>query len=352
TIDNISLFKKLYLYSDQFKFIWNQVQNAIKINGITNQAQMDANLNNIKSTVFDNINVKDNNGIRITANMINSMFFSNGTMTINLFANNYYIFYSNSWTSNTSPVVTANVSGLTLTLNNLAFKSTSLEPSPENWFIWNGNKIMGLSGLGQEQSYFVLPSRTNSISSGTFYNNKNVRYVDMSLTSITSIDNGESYPNDSYWTGLFARSSIETVIFPRNATSLGSLTFAWCTSIKSITWPTNSNWTIPNNFFFSASIYTTINIPSNQTYIEMGSFEYSRFYSQTVLTIPTNIIQIVSRTFRGISINTISILGTNVSISSDAFDTTSSLKKIIVKNSTMRQRVIDAGANASIVEIQ
>lgn len=70
-------------------------------------------------------------------------------------------------------------------------------PSPENWFTWNNTEITGLSSEGIVQKEIVLPNKTTSIAIDAFKDKSILENIDMSLTEITYLPDGDAN------TGLF-----------------------------------------------------------------------------------------------------------------------------------------------------
>ncbi|MDE6289855.1 MAG: leucine-rich repeat domain-containing protein, partial [Ureaplasma sp.] len=235
-----------------------------------------SNLNNLQSTVENYISQSANqftttefsaqlnsdafkkviaDAISTTQESIGSISYSGTTLTIapNSSTNSKVKFSS---TQSSSILVSGQ---LKLNSNNL---KTHLE-SPEDWFTWNDTQITGLSTDGQTQKRIVLPSKTTSISNNAFYNNKTLISVDMSLTSITQIPNGNSS------TGISTFSFCSNIFFislPPTLIRIGNYTFYNCNSLTSITIPSLVT-SIGSYSFYNCSSLAYITTPESVTSI-------------------------------------------------------------------------------------
>ncbi|MDE6289648.1 MAG: leucine-rich repeat domain-containing protein, partial [Ureaplasma sp.] len=200
-------------------------------------------------------------------------------------------------------------------LNNIELSAvTTPQESPENWFTWDnsGTQITGLSDIGLNQKRIVLPSKATSIANNTFYNNKTLVSVDMSLTKITSIFNGVSNG-----VGTFRGSyNIISITLPPSLTLIGYGAFYSCRSLTSINIP-DSVTSIGDYAFRDCSSLTSINIPDGVTSI--GAYTFYNCSSLTSITIPDSVTLIRSYTFNGCSSltsitmpNSVTSIGTRV----------------------------------------
>ncbi|MDE6289471.1 MAG: leucine-rich repeat domain-containing protein, partial [Ureaplasma sp.] len=119
--------------------------------------------------------------------------------------------------------IQVNVNSIVMSNFNFYVKP-SVQESPENWFIWNGNQILGLSKLGALQKNIVLPSKATSITSNAFYNNKTLEFVDMSLLNIEQLPNNQSL-NVSLFTNCV---NLINVILPNNFKVINRAMFLNC----------------------------------------------------------------------------------------------------------------------------
>ena len=116
---------------------------------------------------MSNIQTTDNQNL---GNFISSVTYSNNAFTIPLNSN---------YKMNVKSLTNIQVNANSIVMSNFNFYVIPVGPqeSPENWFTWdsNGTQITGLTTLGKQQSEFVLPSKTTSLSNNVFQNNKIIK---------------------------------------------------------------------------------------------------------------------------------------------------------------------------------
>ncbi|MDE6289851.1 MAG: leucine-rich repeat protein, partial [Ureaplasma sp.] len=216
---------------------------------------------------------------------------------------------------------------VTVSGNTITFSGFNWAKYPsESYFTWNGNQITGLTTLGTQQTNIVLPPRATSINNIVFMNNKTIRSVDMSLTTIRSIPNGASSG-----VGLFYNATnLVSVSLPSSLTSIGDNTFSECTSLTSITLP-DSLGIIGNQVFFNCKSLTSINLPNS-----IYSIGYQTFYSCSFrsVTLPNSLTKISSDLLWNCkSLISVDIPNSVTSIGNHSFYDCPSLTSITMSNS-------------------
>ncbi|MDE5599892.1 MAG: leucine-rich repeat domain-containing protein, partial [Ureaplasma sp.] len=210
--------------------------------------------------------------------------------------------------------------------NSIVMSNFTFYISPQdNWFTWDGNKITGLTDLGKQQSYIVLPAKTTDIANDVFANNYLVTYVDMSLTQIRRIPDGVASR-----TSLFYKSSLKQIILPPLLEYIGAWTFA------------NSNLRLISTPKKTISIgdyafYDTHNVNINQDFINKvsvignGVFEQVEF-SDLSLDL-SNVSSIGHSVFSGSWIKSVILPNTMTSIPNNLFYNTKYLQSVSIPNS-------------------
>ncbi|MDE5599497.1 MAG: leucine-rich repeat domain-containing protein, partial [Ureaplasma sp.] len=200
--------------------------------------------------------------------------------------------------------------------------------SSENWFIWKGTEITGLSSLGLKQERIVLPSKTTSITNNVFENNKTIFSVDMSLTNIEILTSANNVFNGGVFRGC---SNLVSIFLPQSLKIIGISAFYGCSSLTSITLPDSIN-IIASCAFLGCSSLTSIIIPDSVTGIRNIAFKDCT--SLTSITIPKGVTEIDYDTFSGCtSLTSITIPKGVTKIRNNAFLGCTSLTSITIPDS-------------------
>ena len=203
-------------------------------------------------------------------------------------------------------------------------ESSSNKPiaSPSTYFIWEENKITELSDLGKQQTSLVLPEKTKFISNNVFANNETLESVDMSLTSITTIPNGDAN------TGLFyGCKNLKSVILPSNLETLGYSTFRQCENLMSINLPIKLK-NISDRLFYNCTKLNAVYISS--TNLEsVGEYAFYNCNSLSFISLPDTVTSIGQEAFNGCKkLNSITLPDSIKNIGIGAFTDCSNLSKI------------------------
>ena len=253
---------------------------------------------------------------------------------------------------NCSKLTTVNMPSVLETIGEGAFQTctslTSIDLSGSVLTTIGNNAFNGCSSL----TSVAFPSTLTSWGMGAF-SGCALSSVDLSSTNVTEITSGfgTSLSSISLPDGLatigesvFARTALTEIVFPDSLTFIGKDAFAYCTSLASVTWPENDDFTTVNGFkgctsltdsdflqipssvtaigeeAFAECAFTTITIPSNITTIGVSAF--STCESMTSLTIESGLQTIGSEAFigcNGLTGKTIDIPATVNSIEWGAF---------------------------------
>lgn len=126
----------------------------------------------------------------------------------------------------------------------------------------------------------------------------NLTYMDLSSTAVTEIA-GATFPSSlaavslpdgliAIGEGAFYRTALEEIRFPDTLTAIGKDAFGYCTSLASVTWPNNPNFTTVNGFKGCTALPDTFVslLPSSVTTIGEEAFYECAF---TEAVIPANV---------------------------------------------------------------
>jgi len=123
---------------------------------------------------------------------------------------------------------------------------------------------------------------------------------------------------------------VTNLIFPGEATSVGTAVFAGCNSLVSITIP-ESVTSIGSYAFWDCASLTDINLPDTVTYI--GEFAFANCHSMTEFQIPHNVSVISRGTFWCCDkLSAIVIPDAVARIESNAFTTCIAMKEVVLGN--------------------
>jgi hypothetical protein len=215
------------------------------------------------------------------------------------------------------------------TINNYTFNSCSLLRSitiPQ-YVTRIGTYAFASSGL----TSISIPSSVSTIDTNAFQNCSGLTLVTLPTNlSFTTINNYTfnscslirtiSIPSTVTRLGTyaFASSGLTSISIPSSVSTIDTNAFQGCTSLTSITLPTNSGFTsINNDTFNSCSSLRTVSIPSTVTSLGTNAFANSGL---TSLTIPSNITSIGSGAFNYCySLRTMAIPSTVISLGTNAF---------------------------------
>ncbi|MDE6289555.1 MAG: leucine-rich repeat domain-containing protein, partial [Ureaplasma sp.] len=237
--------------------------NQVTVDNVNNHI---ANINNLVSSV------KTTNNQNL-GNFVGSVTYSNNAFTIPLNSN---------CKMNVRSLSNIQINVDSIVMNNFIFYTKpSVQESPEDWFTWNGSQITGLTSLGKKNSVFVLPSKTESISSSLFDGNWTVSSIDMSLTKIKYIQDG--FVNTGGYPVSFCSDAknLNYIALPPHLIVIGSYAFYGCNSLLSITIP-NSVTTIGTCAFRNCFNLKSITMSSSVVSIANNTFNVS---STCVMTI-------------------------------------------------------------------
>ncbi|MDE5599489.1 MAG: leucine-rich repeat domain-containing protein, partial [Ureaplasma sp.] len=319
-IKNLNYFNLISISDTNLNSLRSSIQDYITNNQVTvdNVNNHITNINNLVSSA----KTTDNQNL---GNFVGLVTYSNNAFTIPLNSN---------CKMNVKSLSNIQVNVNSIVMSNFNFHVVPVGPqeSPEDWFTWNGNQIIGLTNLGKQQKEIVLPSKATSITNNVFDKNKIIESVDMSLTSITSIPDGSSSGNNGNGLGLFCTAiNLISISLPPSLTSIGSVSFFDCTSLTSITIP-NSVTTIGYGAFNNCTSLTSITIPNSVTTIGDRAFQNCR--TLTSITIPNSLTIISAFIFAGCrTLASITIPNSVTTIYGNAFSNCTSLTSITMPNS-------------------
>ena len=173
----------------------------------------------------------------------------------------------------------------------------------------------------------TIPNSVTSIGEGAFSRCS-------ALTSIAVESNNSKYDSRENCNAIIETATntllagCQNTIIPNSVTSIGSLAFADCFSLSSITIPNNVT-TIGNSAFESCSSLASITIPNNVT--TLGEFAFVSCDSLSSVIIGNGVTSIGSSAFAGCSALSSVTIPNNVTTLGDfAFSNCSSLSSVII----------------------
>jgi len=173
----------------------------------------------------------------------------------------------------------------TLTLNiftTIASLGTTLSSASANTVATPYPVELNVSNLGTGG----FPSTTGS-EAGNMLRQNLTKFVSLDLSGSTAL---ASIPNNAFYSLTGSCTNLVSVIIGNNVTSIGTSAFNGCTSLKSVTLPTNASFTtIANNTFQDCTGLTDITIPASVTSIGMGVFGNCTSLRVTIPASVTNI---------------------------------------------------------------
>ena len=152
-----------------------------------------------------------------------------------------------------------------------------------------------------------------AIGESAFNNSKHVTAVTIPST-VTSI--GAS---------AFRYTKITAIRIPSSVTSVGNYAFANCTALSDVTWSTKAEKIMPYVFMGCTGL-TSMEIPSNVTYIGMQSFKGSGL---TEITVPDSVINIMDGAFENTPLKK-AVIGKNVAYMEGIFVGCNQLEELTV----------------------
>lgn len=193
--------------------------------------------------------------------------------------------------------------------------------------------ITGLTSLGYEQESIVLPAITTSLKEDLFQDNKNIKYVDMSLTKITHMPNGYANPDGHGFKGLFKDSTVIKVILPNNLQYLGSRTFQFAGDLETTKIPETVTDMSGDNLFYYCTKLKNISLPKNVRG-KLGQYCFANNLQMTSMIIPNGVTELGERAFFGCNkLSKISLPNSLKTIRTEAFYRCSSLEEITLPDS-------------------
>ena len=179
----------------------------------------------------------------------------------------------------------------------------------EDYFIWQGKTITGLSDRGLQQEELVVPARCEEIGDYAFTRSQSLRRV--SFESDQDIQLGSAFQGVS---------TVESITLPAQLTSLADCTFSLCSALKSIDIPAGVTeiqedgfefcealeevnflgdhiTAIPEGAFNGCTSLTSINLPDSITFIGPQAFQNCE--SLTSITLPEGLKTLGSIAFTG-----------------------------------------------------
>lgn len=193
--------------------------------------------------------------------------------------------------------------------------------SPDDYFLWEGDRITGLTDKGAAASAIVIPARATEITQSAF-----AYGVASALKSI-------SFQNPDIRLGIHCFdgcTSLAAVELPTNLQVVPAGTFASCTALKSITIP--DSVTLIEGNAFSSSGLETVKLPESLTRIE--SFAFSHCTGLMQVEIPSNTEVIEERAFFNCeSLSSVTLPDSLKEIGTSAFGQCDSLKSVKIPGS-------------------
>lgn len=177
--------------------------------------------------------------------------------------------------------------------------------SPEDYFVWEGNIIKGLTDSGKEQKKIVIPARCEGMEELPFHETavEEVSFEsdrDIPLNGALSISGlkvirlpAELSVIGSHEFWLCAK--LETITVPGSVKSIGDFAFCQCESLKEVIFEEGELESIGEYVFDLSNALEKAKLPDSLKEIGQGAFEGKA--GLTELTLPKNIRKIEGRAF-------------------------------------------------------
>ncbi|MDE5599603.1 MAG: leucine-rich repeat domain-containing protein, partial [Ureaplasma sp.] len=247
-VKNLTYYLDLTISDEKLKKLRVDVNNFISDNKITVGPNGDINnyLNYGIFNYFKNVDTKFNGKLGQYINSPNNPWSSTGKgNNIGVNTNNSNLYKMTSKYLNNGEII---VSGNNISLNHFQFEWD------EQYFLWSGNEITGISSSGQSLinsgiTNIVVPKRCVGLVGTPFSgsNGSSIMYkvteIDLRLTSISKLINDSFRAYDRV-----SDSMLEYVYLPDSVTQLESQCFSGCAKLKYVELPKNLSLIATNTF--------------------------------------------------------------------------------------------------------
>ncbi|MDE6289601.1 MAG: leucine-rich repeat domain-containing protein, partial [Ureaplasma sp.] len=333
-VKNLTYYLDLTISDENLQNLWTDLNNYIVENEISigNGGDINNYLNYGIYNLFKNVKTIQNGNLGQFINAPTNETPANVT-TISQFSRNIFVtlksgLYKMSSKNLVVDIGNAIVSNNTISMNNLSLSS------PISLFKWSGTEIMGLN-TDSNNLVLLFPDKCTSLSPSAFYQNLQLKEIDLYWTKIIKINSKNDYGDLISVNSTFEYcSNLTNVRLPKNLTILGYDTFNYDQSLTNITF-NNSLTTLSSYSLYRVGVtmFDFRNLPLKK--ILSYCFDASSNNPKALsIYLPNTITEISALAFNASSSNGIAF---------------SSGTKIYVNSSIVRSLVISTGIPSSYV---